>query len=290
MDNRKMISVLETYDVTTGERKVLCETERRIEAPNWSRDGCFLVYNSNGKIWHYDLETGEHREIYTGDLDMSNNDHVLGFDGESLAISSISRAEVEKNGWGSYVYILPIGGGEPRKVTPKSPSYLHGWSPDGKTLAYCAFRDELGGDIFTIPAEGGEETRLTAVEGLNDGPEYSPDGKHIWFNSVRSGLMQLWRMNADGSEQTQITHDERNNWFAHVSPDGKLVSYISYAVGDVEPGDHPANKNVKLHVMNYDGSDSRAVVELFGGQGSFNVNSWSPCSRKFAFVSYRWAD
>jgi Tol biopolymer transport system component len=185
------------------------------------------------------------------------------------------------------IYILPLSGGMPRKITPLSPSYLHGWSPDGKTLAYCAMRSGDKGDIYTIPVEGGEETRLTFTDGLSDGPEYSSDGKHIWYNSVKSGLMQIWRMDSDGSNQQQITQDERNNWFAHVSPDNKKVVYISYKKGDVDPGDHPANKNVELHIMNYDGSENRVIAELFGGQGTLNVNSWSPDSRKFAFVSYQ---
>lgn len=98
-----------------------------------------------------------------------------------------------------------------------APSYLHGWSPDGKELAYCAERNG-NYDVYTIPAEGGEETRLTTAEGLDDGPEYSPCGQYIWFNSVRTGLMQVWRMKADGSEQTQMTFDEtRNSWFPHIS-------------------------------------------------------------------------
>jgi Tol biopolymer transport system component len=145
-----------------------------------------------------------------------------------------------------------------------------------------------GADIYTIPVEGGEETRLTTAEGLDDGPEYSPDGKHIWFNSVRTGLMQVWRMNADGSEQTQMTFDEtRNAWFPHVSPDGKQVIYITYHVGDLEPGQHLANYNVELWLMPAAGGQPKRVAELFGGQGTINTNSWAPDSRHVAFISYR---
>jgi Tol biopolymer transport system component len=187
------------------------------------------------------------------------------------------------------VYILPLEGGEPRLVTENKPSFLHGWSPDGKTMAYCAFRDmERGGDIYTISAEGGEETQLTDALGLNDGPEYDPSGEYIWFNSVRSGLMQAYRMKADGSEQTQMTFDEDlNTWFPHVSPDGKKVVMISYHKGDLEPGEHLPHKNIELRLMNADGSDLHTVLSFFGGQGTINVNSWSPDSTTFAFVSYR---
>ena len=179
-------------------------------------------------------------------------------------------------------------GGAPRLVTENAPSYLHGWSPDGTAFSYCAFREYDGkreGDIYTISAEGGEEVRLTQ-SGFNDGPEYSPDGQHIWFNSTRTGLMQIWRMNCDGSEQMQMTFNERNNWFAHVSPDGSKIAYLSYRKGDLEANEHLPNMQVELWIMNSDGSDSRRMISLFGGQGSINVNSWAGDSRHLAFISY----
>ena len=183
---------------------------------------------------------------------------------------------------------MPLAGTDaPRLITPLAPSYLHGWSPDGKQLAYCAAR-KGNFDVYVIPAEGGEEVRLTTAEGLDDGPEYSPCGQYIWFNSVRSGLMQVWRMKADGSEQTQMTFDEtRNSWFPHVSPDGKQVVFITYKKGDLKPDEHLANKHVELRIMPAEGGEPRTLVSLFGGQGTINVNSWAPDSRRIAFVSYR---
>lgn len=282
-----LYSTLETYDVKTDERSIIFKLNKHLEAPNWTKDGKYIIYNSEGLIWQYDLAKGEHRKIDTGDIMACNNDHVLSADGSEIAISSMAPGtDISVSGYNSYIYILPLSGGKPRKVTELSPSFLHGWSPDGKILAYCAMRHENNGDIYTIPVEGGEETRLTFTEGLSDGPEYSADGKHIWFNSVKSGLMQIWRMDNDGSNEKQITNDERNNWFPHISPDNKKVVYISYKKGDVDPGDHPANKNVEINIMNYDGSENKVVIQLFGGQGTLNVNSWSPDSRKFAFVSY----
>lgn len=277
-------SFLETYNVVTGERKVLHEFDHLIEAPNWTMDGKALVYNSRGQMWRYDLATGESTHIDTGFANDCCNDHVLSADGKSLAISHSSG-----EGWTCQVYILPITGGEPRLVTENMPSFLHGWSPDGKWLTYCAFRDmENGGDIYIIPAEGGQEIQLTDAKGLNDGPEYDPSGEYIWFNSVRTGLMQAWRMKADGSEQTQMTFDEGwNTWFPHVSPDGKKVVMVCYKKGDLEPGEHLPHKNVELRLMDADGSNLQTIAKLFGGQGTINVNSWSPDSTQFAFVSYR---
>lgn len=277
-------SVLEIYDLDTGKRTVLREFDGVIEAPNWSHDGKYLVYNGEGRLFAYTLETGETREIDTAFANRCNNDHVFSPDGTRLAIS-----HSPEGGMTSKVYTVPVAGGIPQEITPKYPSFLHGWSPDGKTLAYCAFRDmESGGDVYVIPAEGGGETRLTDAKGLNDGPEYSPDGEYIWFNSVRTGLMQAWRMKADGSEQTQMTFDEdRNTWFPHISPDGQNVVMISYRKGDLEPGQHLPGKNVELRLMQACGGEPKTLVSLYGGQGTINVNSWSPDSRKFAFVSYK---
>ncbi|MDU0199461.1 TolB family protein [Paenibacillus sp. MAH-36] len=281
VERRNVISTLETVDVISGERNILAEFDFLIEAPNWTCDGNYLVYNSLGRLYKFNLVTRESTAIESGYAIQCNNDHVLSPDNTVVAVSH----HTHEDGL-SRIYTFPLQGGDPTLITPIAPSYLHGWSPDGSTLAYCAERNGEY-DIYTIPVNGGIETQLTHTTGLNDGPEYSPDGQHIWFNSVRTGLMQVWRMNADGSEQTQMTLDESNNWFPHVSPDGELVAYITYRKGDVAPGDHPANKHVEIRVMSSSGGGYQTIVELFGGQGTLNVNSWSPDSRHLAFVSYR---
>ncbi len=274
-------SVLETVDVHTGRRSVLKEFDFVIEAPNWTKDGRYLVYNSRGHMYTYELANGEIREMDTGFAVDCNNDHVLSPDNARIAVSHFTNEDAT-----SRIYTLPMKGGNPVLVTEKGSSYLHGWSPDGKRLAYCA---ERGGqyDIYTISVDGGPETRLTDLPGLDDGPEYSPDGRYIWFNSTRSGLMQVWRMEADGSRPSRTVKEEANGWFPHVSPDGEWVVYIVYGKNDVEPGDHPANKNVELRLVPSGGGESRTIVKLFGGQGTMNVNSWSPDNRTIAFVSYR---
>lgn len=280
-EERNVSSILETVNVETGERVTLKEFDGLIEAPNWTRDGKFLIYNSNGRIYSFTLATKDIREINTGFAVDCNNDHVLSPDGRQIAVSHHTLEDGQ-----SRIYILPMEVGAPLLVTPIAPSYLHGWSPDGKTLAYCAERNGQY-DIYTIPAVGGNETQLTNLPGLDDGPEYSPCGRYLWFNSTRSGLMQVWRMECNGAEPTQMTFDEANSWFPHVSPDGKLVAYITYRKGDVDPGAHPPNKNVEIRLMPSGGGPFQTLVSLFGGQGTINVNSWSPDSKAIAFVSYR---
>ena len=247
-------SILEIYDVETHQRTVVAEIDACIEAPNWTPDGKALIYNSNGCMFRIDLETKEIQKIDTGYAIDCNNDHVLSFDGKQLAVSHAIKEDGK-----SRIYTLPVEGGTPRLITPLAPSYLHGWSPDGKTLCYCAERNGEY-DIYTIPAEGGVETRLTDAPGLDDGSEYDSQGEYIWFNSVRSGLMQAWRMKADGSEQTQMTFDENwNTWFPHISPDRKLVTMVCYKKGDVQPGEHVPHKFVELRMMNADGSNLRQL-------------------------------
>jgi TolB protein len=278
---RDSYSILETVDVFTGTRTVLKEFDYVIEAPNWTRDGRFLIYNSLGKIYKYELCTGVISTVDTGFAIDCNNDHVLSADNSEIAVSHATFDDAT-----SRIYILPLKGGAPRLVTEKGPSYLHGWSPDGQRLAYCAERNGQY-DIYTISAYGGPETQLTNLPGLDDGPEFSPDGKHIWFNSTRSGLMQVWRMETDGSNPTHMIVEESNDWFPHVSPDGKWVVYITYRKDEVDPGDHPANKNVELRLIPAEGGQPRTIASLFGGQGTINVNSWAPDNRTIAFVSYR---
>ena len=283
-------SILCTMDVETGEETVLHEFPGIIEAPNWLNDGNTLLYNADGKIYRYEIDKDHVEQVDTGFCVQCNNDHVPSPDNQLLAVSCMPP-ELTDGTYESHIYVLPMTGGEPKDLTGPGLSYLHGWSPDGKELAYCAFRkkpeeETMRIEICTIPSDGGEETCLTDGKGYNDGPEYSPDGKHIWFNSTRSGLMQVWRMNRDGSGLTRMTDSDANNWFGHVSPDGKHVIYLTFAKGELEPNEHLPNMYVSLGMMDYDGQNKKKLLDLFGGQGSINVNSWAPDSRRIAYVKY----
>ena len=275
-------STLETVDVTSSYRAVVYHTTDHIEAPNWSADGKTFIFNSAGRIFTMPVDGGAPKALDTGDLNHINNDHGPSPDGQWLAISDQTRGGDNQ----SRVYVVPMAGGAPRQLTPAGPSYWHGWSPDGKTVAIVGQRNG-DFDIYTVPAEGGPETRLTTAPGLDDGSEYSPDGQWIYFNSVRTGNMKIWRMHPDGSHQEQVTTgNDSRDWFPHISPDGKWIAYVSFGT-DVAPGDHPANRFVSIKVMPTAGGEARTVAKLFGGQGTMNVPSWSPDSTHMAFVSYR---
>jgi TolB protein len=272
-------SSIEILDLASQNSKVIYQIPSSLQAPNWTNDGKSLIYNRDGRLYNFDLATLTPKAINTGAASNNNNDHVISFDGKTLAISS---GNGEKGA--SVGFTVPIGGGEAKQITPTGPSYMHGWSPDKKYIVFCGERNGEF-DVYRIPAGGGPEVRLTDTKGLDDGPEYTPDGKYIYFNSVRSGLMQVWRMKPDGSEQTQITKDDFNNWFPHISPDGKWIVYITFLKDEVSPGDHPFYKHVYLRVMPAAGGPSKVVAYLYGGQGTINTPSWAPDSQHLAFVS-----
>jgi TolB protein len=272
-------SHIEVMDIDNGHRKILYTATNSLQAPNWTIDGKSLIYNSEGKLFKFNLEKATPEFIDTDFAIKNNNDHVISFDGKRMGISHHSA---EDNGQ-SVIYTLPINGGKPVRMTEKSPSYLHGWSIDGKELVYTGGRNGQY-DIYKVSIETGTETQLTDTPGLDDGSEYAPDGKYIYFNSNRTGTMQIWRMKPDGSEQEQVTFDELNNWFPHISPDGKTIVFLSYLT-DVDSDDHPFYKQVYLRTMSIEGGDPKIIAYVYGGQGTINVPSWSPDSKQVAFIS-----
>ena len=280
-----LYSTLETVTVASTDRRVAYAAPEHFEAPNWSKDGTYLLFNREGRIFRLGLTNLTTfimpvlppTMVPTAPNLQCNNDHGISPDGNLLAISDSTAGDGQ-----SRVYVVPIEGGTPKQITEKSPSYWHGWSPDGKTLAYTGQRDG-DFDIYTAPVKGGPETRLTTAKGLDDGPEYSPDGTYIYFNSERSGSMQIWRMKPDGSAQERVTNDESNDWFPHISPDGKWMVFLAYEKG---VNGHPAGKDVQIMMMATADKQVHVLAKLFGGQGTINVPSWSPDSKRVAFVSY----
>jgi Tol biopolymer transport system component len=274
---------LESIEIATGIRKIIHEAAHRFEAPNWMPDGEKLLFNSGGLLYKIPVSGGSLEQLNTGSVVKNNNDHGISFDGKMLAISS---QKPEDKIYSSAVYVLPLEGGTPKLVTKETPSYWHGWAPGNREVVVVAQRNgKKIFNIYKVDIETGKEEDLTGItEGHVDGCEYSPDGKYIYYNGNQSGTMQIWRMKPDGTEKEQLTYDEYNNWFPHISPDGKWIALISFPV-DIDPNAHPSYKKVMIRIMPAVGGSLRVIAHLYGGQGTLNVNSWSPDSRFLAFVS-----
>ncbi len=274
-------SHLEVMEVATGHRKILHSAPNSLQAPNWTKDGKHLIYNSEGLLYKYELSNGTITTLNTGIANQNNNDHVLSFDGKQMAISNhMGEKRI------STLFVLPVTGADkPVQITSvdSGHSYLHSWSLDGKKLIFTGHRNKQY-DIWSIDIATKKETALTNTPTLDDGPECSPDGKWIYFNSVRTGTMKIWRMKPDGSNQEQVTFDEYNDWFPHFSPDGKWIVYVSFPK-DIDPTDHPFYKKIYLRLMPVAGGVPKTIAYIYGGQGTINVPSWSPNGKKIAFVS-----
>jgi TolB protein len=286
-------SKISIYDLETKSIRVLLTADALWEAPNWSPDGKYLLANSGGALYKFTLAADGKTQPQKLALDAAyqcNNDHGITRDGKLLAFSAKFGSAPE-----SQVFVASADGTSPRLLTPNSPSYFHGWSPDGKWLAFVGKRGEYF-NIFRVPVGGGSEQRLTSSPVADDGPDYSPDGEWIYINSNRSGTWDIWRFPPDGagpgdSKAERITSDELEDWFPHPSPDGKWLVFLSFPNGT--PG-HNVKANVQLRMIPMPPASAghgttgsiQSLAQIFGGQGTINVNSWSPDSKKLAFVSY----
>ncbi len=278
-------SRLEILDVATGARQlVFSSDDQPFEAPNWTRDGKSLVYNLSGKtaasgrLVRFDLAARKGTPIDTGANVHNNNDHVLSFDGKRLAISDATE------GGQSSVYTVPLAGGTPKRVTKLVPSYLHGWSPDAKFLVYTGGRNGEF-DVFRIASDGsGEEVNLTRHPGLDDGPEYTPDGKWIYFNSVRSrhdaGLAdEAGRLGAAAS------HERRAQQLVPARLARREVDRVHHVPEGGRPRRPPVLQARVPAAHALDGGAPKVIAYVYGGQGTMNVPSWSPDGKRLAFVS-----
>lgn len=284
------------YDLALGTASLAHEAPTVWEAPNWSRDGRFLLANSEGKLYRIPVDgSGPPVALALDPSLRCNNDHDYSPDGKLLAISAASPASRQ-----SQIYVSNADGSNVRLVVAAAPSYFHGWSPDGRYLSFVANRDGKQYDLYRVPAAGGEEERLTFDSGNDDGSDYSPDGEWIYFNSDRGGSWNIWRIPANPGARARgdattdaaaerVTDDAPEDWFPHPSPDGKQLLFLSFPPGT--KGHNERGLRIQLRMIPMPGdrlerASPRVITEITGGQGTINVNSWAPDSKRFAYVTY----
>jgi Tol biopolymer transport system component len=278
------------HDVARAEnRMIFATTDLLLEAPNWALDGDALILNGNGTLWRLPVDAPKLHAIDIQGVPPLNNDHVLDPDGVHIFVSSYDDWQL---------YRAPLAGGKAVQVSGKEgPAgllhFLHGVSPDGQQLAFVGVQAEINdvnfrfitAEICTLSADGRGFRQITSGGAPSDGPEYSHDGQWLYFNTETfSGHAQIARMRPDGSDMVRLTDEPTVDWFPHISPDGTLAVYLAYPAGTQG---HPADLWVDLKlVRGGDWAAAKPVARLFGGQGTINVNSWSPDSTRFAFVTY----
>jgi TolB protein len=278
------------HDIHTNASRLLFETDSLLlEAPNWSARGNALILNGAGTLWRMPVDQPALLPIAIDGIPPLNNDHVLDPDGQHIFLSAYDDWQL---------YRAPLTGGTAEKITGKEGPekllhFLHGVSPDGKQLAFVGITLDdqvetfklVTAEIYTLGADGRNYRQITPGGVPNDGPEYSPDGQWIYYNTEAfTGHAQIARMRPDGSGATRLSFSDTVDWFPHLSPDGKSAAYLAFPPGTAG---HPADLNVELMlVRNGEWDKATSVVRLFGGQGTINVNSWSPDSGSFAFVAY----
>lgn len=297
MQEKKMASHLFIYDLRDGSSHEIFHANDIWEAPNWSPDGKYLIANSGGAIYKLVLKqdgTAEQPQKLAIPADYQcNNDKAISPDGTKLAYSATVTSGDSAHR-GSQVFLADADGSNSRLMTPESPSYFHGWSPDNRTLAFVAQRNgSKQFDIYSIPVAGGAETRLTTNIHHDDGPDYSPDGHWIYINSDRSGKEAAWRFPASGAgvddaKAEMVVSDDLEDWFPHIAPNGKKLVYIGYPAGTATH--NPRDLHIELKLVAIDGGKvaktQKTLVKAMGGQGTMNVNSWAPDSMRFAYVTY----
>lgn len=194
---------------------------------------------ASSKIWHLSYPSGNAQKI-TKDL---NSYSTIGLTADSNTLATV-QTETLGNLW-----IAPLDDlNRSSQITmgtnlANNPS----WAPDGKVVYALNFGDNF--DLYLFDPREGTSKQLTANSGYNNFPAVSPDGRYIVFNSDRSGVLCLWRIDIDGSNPTQLTHQTGTK--PRFAPDGRTIVYESQA-----------NK-ATIATVNIDGGEPRQLTRNY---------------------------
>ncbi len=177
-------------------------------SPAWSPDGTEIAFmsslNGDPEIYVSDT-TGAHLRRITFAAGVSTSPAWNPKTGKQMAFVS-DRA-------GSPVlYLANSDGSDVEKINLPDMGYVidPAWSPNGQLLAFSWRRPSGNYDIYAMDIVSRELVELTRDAGRNERPCWAPDGRHIVFESTRTGTRQIWSMLADGSQPHQLTYEGQN--------------------------------------------------------------------------------
>jgi len=186
-------------------------------SPAWASDGTKIAFSSS-------MRSGD-PEIFSADANGANPKRLTAFRGSDVSPVWNPKTNGQiawvsgRNGL-PQIFIMDADGSNVQQVTSEGYAVSPSWSPNGLLLAFSWIRHygpgaPGGQDIYIMNIATREFVQLTHDSGRNDFPSWSPDGRHIVFQSTRAGSDQIWTMLADGTHQQQLTREGKNsqpNW------------------------------------------------------------------------------
>ena len=181
-------------------------------SPAWAPDGLKIAFSSS--------RTGD-SEIFLANADGTNLKRITNFRGPDVSPvfnpkTGAQIAWVSGQSGLPQIWVMEADGTNPQRLTDQGYAVSPAWSPNGQFLAFSWFRRygpgaPGGRDIYVMDVATRQWIQLTHDGGANDFPSWSADGRHIVFQSNRSGSEQIWSMLADGSQAKQLTFSGRNS-------------------------------------------------------------------------------
>ncbi|MBU8870858.1 MAG: DPP IV N-terminal domain-containing protein [Gemmatimonadales bacterium] len=203
--------------------------------PIFSPDGNWILFESSA---------AGNMDIYRIPADGGDAEQLTfdpGFDSSASWFSDGSQIvfESERSGHKKlWVLILDTEGALPSQLTSgESDEGSPMWSPDGTTIVFESNREKAAGsDLWTVPAGGGDSTRLTTTgDGVyNRTADWSPDSGSVVFESNRSGSSALYIQPLLGGAISQVTEDAGYEGHPAWSPDGTIIAYETTVSGESE--------------------------------------------------------